>query len=449
MSISLDLPMADCEPLALDQISDVLRNFVEPGEAVAVAVSGGPDSMALAFCLHRYGAKVQGLIVEHGLRPESPYEAQHVASCLRARGIEAEVLAWQHGPIESRIHVQARMARYALLREKCRALGLSKLFLAHHADDQAETVLLRLSKGSGIDGLGGMAPRYEQEGVWHLRPFLGVRKAALVATCDANNVPFVIDPSNAKESYARGRLRKVTEALAEEGLTTERLVDLADRAREAREALDFYTYRALRVVSQWVEGGGLLLDLPKLEAVPLALRYRILAACLQALHPSDYPPERQKLTAVLNWLLGEGHSRGLTLAGCYIHRNEGRRTALFVRELAAIPPVTPIISGQEVIWDHRWRVRLSQALPSDVEGGAAFFLAPLGMRSWVTLERVAPSLRRQIPSGLIRATLPALWHGGADAPVLWAVPSFSEQNQDIIIAESLPPFWLKLPLEPL
>jgi tRNA(Ile)-lysidine synthase len=358
-------------------------------------------------------------------------------------------LPWQHEAIESRIHVQARVARYALLREKCCALGLSKLFLAHHADDQAETVLLRLSKGSGIDGLGGMVPSHEQGGLLHLRPFLGVRKAALIATCEANNVPFVIDPSNAKENYARGRLRRVTEALAEEGLTVERLLDLADRAREARQALDFYTHRALRVVTQWVEGGGLQLDLSRFEAVPVSIQYRILAACLQALHPSDYAPERQKLTTLLRWLLGEGHGRGLTLAGCYIHRNEGRKTALIVRELAAIAPITPIVSGQELVWDHRWRVRVPPPHAVGAKGEEPLFLAPLGMRSWVTLDRMAPSLRQQIPSGLVRATLPALWQGPQDALVLLAVPLFSNKNQEVITAESLPPFWLKLASEPL
>ena len=413
----------------------LIQPFLPLGKIVAVAVSGGADSMALAFCLKRFvkdGGQLLAFIVEHGLREESAAEAKTVAARLTAMGIETEILPWHHGAIASRIHVRARDARYALLTEACKRRGASTLFLAHHADDQAETVLMRLSKGSGVDGLAGMAPAVDMDGVRLVRPFLSVPKVQLVATCAENAIETVTDPSNEKEKYARGRLRRVMPLLAAEGLTPERLVDLADRAREAKEALDFYTQDYLRGAAQLDASGAITLDVPTLVALPRAVALRALATCLRTLHPTDYPPEREALGAFYQWIIHKNTPETRSFHGCLAHKNDGKQTVTFLRELAAITDKLPITTGETVLWDGRWRVTLHGA-----ESG--LIVRALGAQNYDVQDSLSPDLRRKIASGRRRMTLPALWRGD----VLVAVPSFNQTNQVVASALLVVPFWAK------
>jgi tRNA(Ile)-lysidine synthase len=221
---------------------------------------------------------------EHGLRPESAEEAALVKKRLEALGIEAEILPWLHGPVQTKIHVEARKARYALLLDACRRHGLKTLFLAHHRDDQAETILMRLAKGSGVEGLSGMAPVTERDGVRLVRPFLNVPKAQLVALCEAEGVAYVVDPSNEKEKYARGRLRRVQEALAQEGLTTERLLDLGERRAKRRRPFVFYAQAFLREKAKLLDGGAIRLEAEAFAALPRAVGLKVLALCLAFVH---------------------------------------------------------------------------------------------------------------------------------------------------------------------
>ena len=179
---------------------------------LAVAVSGGPDSLALCLLAERWaqarGGATVGLIVDHGLRPESAREAGQVAAWLSARGIAQQVLSWQGAKPASGIQAAARAARYELLCAWCRAAGVLHLLTAHHRDDQAETVALRQARGSGADGLAGIAPVRELAGLRLLRPLLTVPKAALTALLAAAGQPWLEDPSNRAAAFARARLRR-------------------------------------------------------------------------------------------------------------------------------------------------------------------------------------------------------------------------------------------------
>ncbi len=346
-------------------------------------------------------------------------------------GVEVEILSWQHDPIESRIHVKAREARYALLLEACHRGGIKTLFFAHHADDQAETVLMRFAKGSGIDGLAGMSSRSEKEGVMLVRPFLSLPKARLLATCEANAIPFVTDPSNEKEKYARGRLRQVMPLLEQEGLTAQRLVDLADRAREAKEALDYYTKAFLHSAVVAAPYGAFSVAREALDSAPRAVALRAVAACLTAIHPTPYAPEREPLSALLEWLLASSQQTVRTLHGCLIQKKKGGETIVFVREVGAITDC-PLLSHQKtVLWDGRWRVTL-------LEDHAGLSLRPLGFPTHALLDALVPTVRRQIPFARARASLPALWNQDR----LVAIPSFDKTNQAVAVATLIPPFWL-------
>ena len=201
---------------------------------LAVAVSGGPDSLALCLLADRWarrrGGAVVGLIVDHGLRPESAGEAGQTAAWLGAREIGSQILTWPGQKPTVGIQAAARHARYRLLGGWCRAAGVLHLLTAHHRGDQAETVALREARASGPDGLAGMAAVRELAGLRLLRPLLGVQKAALVAVLDAARQPWLEDPSNRAQGFARARLR------SDPRLDAARLVRLACAHGAARAA---------------------------------------------------------------------------------------------------------------------------------------------------------------------------------------------------------------------
>lgn len=481
-----------------EEFQSLMRPFaVAENERIGIAVSGGPDSMALAFCLARYlkedlevtstlassrgalapwrssskdsqsallkmdclaptrlcssnfgaakgarndprfcessSTKLYAFIVEHGLRDESAAEAQTVAANLKAMGIEVEILPWHHEAVKTKVHVKARHARYELLADACVKHNIAKLFFAHHADDQAETVLMRFAKGSGIDGLAGMAPLTDYDDIQLCRPLLSVPKVQLVATCDVNKIPYVIDPSNAADKYARGRLRRVRPLLEAEGFNTERLVDLADRAREAKDALDYYATSFLASSSTVMEGAALRLDLTSLRGQPRAIVHRALAMILAWFEPEAYPPERRQLVPIADWLLDQDDSEARTFHGCLIQKGETCDKATFIRELAAITDEVSLSIGEEKLWDCRWLVRAGKDPPRGVT------IRPLGILSHDATDALAPSLRKSIPQGRVRACLPSLWVGEK----LWDVPCFNAQNQGVAQAFFRPPFWVK------
>ena len=177
--------------------------------------------------------------VDHGLRPEAAVEAALVATAAATLGLPHATLVWAGEKPRTRIQERARVARYALLAAHARAIGATKILAAHHADDQAETVLMRLTRGSGIGGLAGMRRETPlAPDVTLVRPLLDVPKDALVALCAAEGLATVDDPSNRDPAYARARLRGQHADLARLGLDRVALLRLARRAARADSALE-------------------------------------------------------------------------------------------------------------------------------------------------------------------------------------------------------------------
>jgi tRNA(Ile)-lysidine synthase len=394
-------------------------------DTLALGVSGGPDSMALALCADRWarahGRKTIAFIVDHRLRPESSDEAALVRARLAERGIEAIVLVWNHHA-PSANHLVARQARYDLLADACRARGIDTLFLAHHADDQAETLLLRLAKGSGVTGLAGMRPVAVWNGLRLIRPFLGIRHARLAATCAAAGLATVHDPSNTKPKYARGRLRAILPLLANEGLTVERLIDLGERAREASEALTQMTDAFLAAhLSRDAFGVFRLADRAAWAALPRAIGLQALERALQQLAPHPYPLRRQSLVVLYDKLAGSAPQGAHSLGGCLVTRRE--RSLVFLREPAAVAPRTPLTAGVPLLWDNRFTLRLDAAgfwaappspclTPADLST-TPFDVRPAGFQTAAFWRDASPSLLKACPEGRARATLPTLWQNGA------------------------------------
>ncbi len=246
-------------------------------KALLVAVSGGPDStalllMAAEWARQRGKTRIEAATVDHGLRPESADEAKAVAALCARLGVGHRVLHWKGVKPTSRLQERAREARYRLLVDHAKAIGADALITAHHADDQAETVLFRLLRGSGLAGLRGMDVMSTRDGMTIARPLMELKKRDLIAFARARGAPFIDDPSNVDPRFARTRLRALLARLDEEGLSAEALDRLARRARETEAALAHLTAEVEAQVGS--EGA---IDARTLFAAPIAIAHRILA----------------------------------------------------------------------------------------------------------------------------------------------------------------------------
>ncbi len=244
-----------------------------------LAVSGGPDSVALLSLAARWregrvAPALHAATVDHGLRPEAADEAHAVAALCSRLSIPHRTLVWEGDKPTTRLQERAREARYRLLAGHARAVGADVLVVAHHLDDQAETVLMRLLRGSGVTGLAGMAALAQAEGIAIARPLLGLRKAELVAWCEAEGLPYVDDPSNRHPRYTRARLRAL---IAEEGLDAEALARLARRTARAEEALTAMTDAAEARLGLVAEGGAAA---TAFAAEPREIQIRLIARAL-------------------------------------------------------------------------------------------------------------------------------------------------------------------------
>jgi tRNA(Ile)-lysidine synthase len=315
-------------PLAPDEVEPLLAPYVGPGAPGPVlAVSGGPDSVALMRLAARLrGASVTVATVDHGLRAESRAEAEAVAAWASEAGLPHRILTWEGPKPETGLQEAARAARYGLLAGLARDLAAPFVLTAHHRDDQAETVLMRLARGSGLGGLAGMRRETGLDGAILARPFLDLPKSRLVATCRAEGWPFLYDPSNADPRFARTRLRRLLPALAAEGLTAERLARLAERMGRADAALEARAAAVLGAVAQ-AEPSGLVLHAGVLRAEPFEIVLRVLAAAIDRvapLAPGAAPVRLERLEELTVNVLAARDRFAATLGGAWLTLDDGR-----------------------------------------------------------------------------------------------------------------------------
>ncbi|MBB5049778.1 tRNA(Ile)-lysidine synthase [Rhodopseudomonas rhenobacensis] len=244
----------DHTPISAQQARQLFADWRD-AQAVVLAVSGGPDSLALMWLAARWrkalrrGPQILVITVDHGLRPEAAREARDVKRHAAELGLPHRTLRWRGDKPTTGLPAAARDARYQLLARAARAAGASHILTAHTQDDQAETLLMRMSRGSGIAGLAAMARQTERHGVIIARPLLEVSKARLVATLAKAGLDFVSDPSNVDPRYARPRWRSLIAAFAEEGLDARNLARLSARLARANAALDVVTDGAERFLA--------------------------------------------------------------------------------------------------------------------------------------------------------------------------------------------------------
>lgn len=289
--------------------------------AVAVAVSGGPDSMALLRLLADIpdGPVLHALTVDHGLRPAAADEARQVGAWVADWPRVTHHVLTRDKVTPGRVMERARADRYALMAAWCRDHGITHLLTAHHRDDQAETVLFRLAKGSGLDGLAGMAAlsRYD-DALTLCRPLLGVTKEELLAFCALRATPYLNDPTNKNLNFARNRIRQ---ALEEEGLTAPRVAITAQRLRHAREALAHYAQRSYESARCGGGEGEVVFDEAVLMAEPFETRRRVLLLAIEKLMPDrTYAPRMDRFEDICAALFDDPSFTRATIAGVIIAR---------------------------------------------------------------------------------------------------------------------------------
>jgi tRNA(Ile)-lysidine synthase len=323
------VPTADAA-VAADEASALFRGLEHlPG--FVLAVSGGPDSTALLVLAARWAKtlkrppKLLAVTVDHGLRPEAAREAANVKRLARNLGVAHRTLHWRGNKQRSGIQEAARYARYQLLAQAAARAGLAHILTAHTLDDQAETVLFRLARGSGIFGLTGMAhaaplPLHGVREIFLVRPLLHVAKARLIATLKAAGVDYADDPSNADPRFTRARLRQeLMPALAREGLDARALARLAARLRraEATIAVAVDAARSALAPPPWPPRGPVVFETVAFAGLPAEVGLRLLGEAI-AHAGNEGAVELAKLEALYEALRQAQSRLRRTLAGALI-----------------------------------------------------------------------------------------------------------------------------------
>jgi len=372
---------------------------------VGVAVSGGGDSMALLDLMLWHtqdrGFTVKAVTLDHGLRTASAEEAAHVAAFCAERDVPHDVLTWSCDGTGN-LPARARAARYDLIGQWARSRELDMVMLGHTRQDIAETFLMRLARGAGLDGLSAMAQRFDRNDTHWARPLLLCDRDVLRDYLHDRGIGWHEDPTNDDPAYDRSRARQVLDTLAPLGISVGTLVDAAFHLGSARHALEHVTRtEAQRLVA--ADRGDLILSPNPMPPAPPEIHRRLLVRALQWVSGAEYPPRRSALINLDAALTDNGRH---TVAGCLVLREQGQRrredTLRITREWNA---VRQLDTPSDAIWDGRWRLNGPHS-------------AGLTIRALGEAVRDCPGWRE---TGLPRASLrasPAVWRG----PDLIAAP---------------------------
>ena len=427
---------SSAEPLTIPEFDAALGSLArfENRPFLAVAVSGGPDSLALAILADRWARERRGeicaLTVDHRLRPESRAEVEQLRSWLSTRAIRHEVLIWSGEKPTTGIQEAARIARYRLLAGWCREHGCLHLLTAHHRDDQIETHLIRRRAHSGRDGLAGMSAIREFADCRLMRPLLAFPKDRLVAFLNAEGQPFVTDPSNANPAFERSRLRRgagITSTTEFSDLPAEICRFGARRATREHE-LD----RALAQSLSLHPAGFAVFDPGIMRAMSNELAERMLNAIVATIGGTRYPSRRERI-ARLRGVLDGAVKRAHTLGGCrFAH---WRDRVLVMRELASAAMPARLTPGERIVWDRRFEV----ILPAESSGPA--MIGYLGAAGVVQFNRRDAWRPPGPPPRLLFPILPATW----DEDGIISVPHLGYRRDEV---SALPQFLFR-PVNPL
>ena len=380
--------MSAPDPAAL--IETALRDL--PEGPVGLAVSGGSDSLAMMVLAAELAARtdraLRGVTVNHGLRAAAADEAAFVAEVAEGLGLPHDQLHWQDWDGQGNLMDQARRARYRLMAGWAERAGIVAVLVAHTQDDLAETLLMRLARGAGVDGLSAMRAGFEVNGVQFLRPLLGTSRDSLRTVLHRRNQAWIDDPSNQDNQFTRVRMRKALTAMAETGPTVQELSQSAFHLAEAKEALNW-------AVAGFAEdhvqqrAGDLRIAAAPFATLPTELQRRLLRHALLWVSGAGYGPRGQALAALCNAALT---GKAATLAGVRMVHRKGE--IYLYRELASVKSARVAVQNT---FDSRWHVS------GPVTDGA--YIGPLGKEGL----KLCPNWRESGRPAAAHHADPAIW----------------------------------------
>lgn len=380
--------------MTVDLLDALARHYdPAPPARLGVAVSGGGDSVAL-LCLLAAFSKEHGITVlcatvDHGLRSGSAAEAKSVAALCAELGIEHETLEWRDWDGIGNTQNAARDGRYRLLADWARSHELAEVALGHTLDDQAETVLMRMARAAGVDGLSAMPARRSKDGISFGRPLLSVSRAELRDYLRQIGVSWIDDPTNDDAAYDRIKARQILAHLAPLGIDAGTLGQVAQNMQRTRAGLEDIT-RSVAAKIASCQLGALRVTWSMFRTQPDEIQRRLLLAAIGTISPSEYPPRSRSVQSVLETLAA---NTSATLNGCLMLR---KKDALWVcREYKAVEATTAQIGE---VWDARWSVNG----PKDAKGYLVSALGPKGLNTCANWRDLG------VPREVLMVT-PAVW----------------------------------------
>ena len=300
-------------------------SLLNPKESLAVAVSGGPDSLSLAFLAKCFSiinkVKVNYFIVDHKLRRESSKEAKYVSDLLKKIDIKCKILSWNGKKPANNIQAVAREKRYQLLANECKRSKINNLLVGHHLDDVLENFIIRLTRGSGLKGLISFNKRteYKSENLHILRPLLDLNKEDLVFISKKVFKFYIKDPSNNNENFKRIRVRKLLQSLEKEGLDKNKLILTINNLKDSNQSIKFYENKNMKENAIFLKEKKTCILKKEFFDQAHEVILRSLSTIIQTIGKKYYPTRGKSIDELINRINNKSFSK-ITLGGCFIER---------------------------------------------------------------------------------------------------------------------------------
>jgi len=414
--------------MAISAVATVQMKFDEriniilqhgPASSIAVAVSGGPDSMFLCYLAQQFCIKhditLHAITVDHKLRINSSLEAESTRDFLMGQGInDSVILSWDGEKPKSNIQAIAREKRYSLISDYCKSHGIKHLLTGHHKDDQAETVMLRIMRGSGVDGISGMDESSLRNGIMISRPMLAISRSEIIQCIGEIGWNYCNDPSNENDAFTRVKVRKFLSTPSWMFLS-DKLVLLANNSKRASDYLHQQTENFLKDSCTFCQFGTASLDLDAYKKQHEEIALRAMASILMRIGGNSYPPRLFQLERVYAAI----HSpqwKNATLWGCFLKARQGR--LIVMREESDIPALTEVKAGQKFLWDNRFIIE------SEIDG----YVKLISKHNFHKDLKPLLQSTMHLPSAEVIATLPALFDSGGEMVVIPGVYDNSDKK---------------------
>ena len=326
LSVKIKIPKVLKNKLNNKKISQIYKKFAKSlniDENFIVAVSGGPDSLALAFLSKIYSIqknlKVKFYIIDHKLRTESANEAKYVKKILNKFQIDTEILYWQGIKPKSNIQSVARIKRFELLISKCKKLGITHLLLGHHQEDLIENFFIRILRGSGLKGLISLSKKTKWQNVTILRPLINQKKEDLVFISKKVFDFYVEDPTNNDEKFQRVRIRKLLNGLKNDGLDQKKFIKTIENLKKSNDVVNYYVAKNLENNSFFSHKKNHLILNDKFFKQPHEIVFRSLSDSLNFVGKKYYSVRGKKIDKIIKDIQKSSFSKS-TLGSCLIEK---------------------------------------------------------------------------------------------------------------------------------